>query len=106
MGTQTKQKNLKNKENSPKKRENISSDTLVSALSELQGLLSISSVKKKSKIGSKKPKNLTFSGREPCVVLCGIIITNKLQTEQKNGKEPFQKALRSLPRLLWTKTSE
>merc|ERR1712210_448182 len=76
--TQTKQKNLKNKENSPKKRENISSDTLVSALSELQGLLSISSKKEKSKIGSKKPKkkNLTFSGREPCVVLCGIIIKN------------------------------
>jgi hypothetical protein len=49
-------KNLKNKENSPKKRGNISSDTLVSALSELQGLLSISPEKKKSKIGSKKPK--------------------------------------------------
>merc|ERR1711934_100726 len=77
LKTQTKQKNLKNKENSPKKRENISSDTLVSALSELQGLLSISPEKKKSKIGSKKPKNLTFSGREPCVVLCGIIIKNK-----------------------------
>jgi len=38
----------------------------------------------------------------PCVVLCGIIKTQK----QKNGKEPFQKALRSIPRLLWTKTSE
>merc|ERR1711934_714166 len=86
--TQTKQKNLKNKENSPKKRENISSDTLVSALSELQGLLSISPEKKKSKIGSKKPKkkNLTSSGREPCVVLCGIIIKNK-QTNCKLNKK-------------------
>jgi len=70
-------KNLKNKENWPKKRENISSDTLVSALSELQGLLSYLARKKKSKIGSKKPKTLTFSLREPCVVLCGIIIKNK-----------------------------
>jgi hypothetical protein len=66
--TQTKQKNLKNKENSPKKRGNISSDTLVSALSELQGLLSISSEKKKSKIGSKKPKNDFFQGGN--LVLC------------------------------------
>merc|ERR1711971_871093 len=79
-------KNLKNKENSPKKRGNISSDTLVSALSELQGLLSISSEKKKSKIGSKKPKKKTFSGREPCVVLCGIIIKNK-QTNCKLNKK-------------------
>ena len=79
---QTKQKNLKNKENSPKKRENISSDTLVSALSELQGLLSISSEKKEVKNWFKKAKNLTFSGREPCVVLCGIIIKNKQTNKQ------------------------
>jgi len=52
-----------------KKRENISSDTLVSALSELQGLLSISSEKKKSKIGSKKPKKTwLFQGGN--LVLC------------------------------------
>jgi len=37
----------------------------------------------------------------PCVVLCGI-----MNAKTKNGKEPFQKALRSIPRLLWTKTSE
>merc|ERR1711878_230161 len=80
---------IKNKENTPKKRGNISSDTLVSALSELQGLLSISSEKISQKL-VKKSQKTTFSGREPCVVLCGIIIKNKLQTEQKNGKEPFQ----------------
>merc|ERR1711956_149133 len=66
--------------------------------------------KRSQKLVKKAKKLMTFLGREPCVVLCGIIIknkqTNKLQTEQKNGKEPFQKALRSLPRLLWTKTSE
>merc|ERR1712210_374232 len=85
--TQTKQKNLKNKENSPKKRENISSDTLVSALSELQGLLSISSEKKSQKLVQKsQKKNLTFLGREPCVVLCGIIIKNK-QTNCKLNKK-------------------
>merc|ERR1711990_853798 len=86
MGTQTKQKNLKNKENSPKKRGNISSDTLVSALSELQGLLSISSEKGSQKLVKKSQKNLTFSGREPCVVLCGIIIKNK-QTNCKLNKK-------------------
>jgi len=52
-------KNLKNKENSPKKRGNISSDTLVSALSELQGLLSISSEKRSQKL-VKKAKKLDF----------------------------------------------
>ena len=59
-----------------KKRGNISSDTLVSALSELQGLLSISSEKRSQKLVQKSQKT-TFSGREPCVVLCGIIIKNK-----------------------------
>jgi len=67
---------MKNNENSPKKRGNISSDTLVSALSELQGLLSISSEKRSQKL-VKKSQKTTFSGREPCVVLCGIIIKNK-----------------------------
>merc|ERR1712172_13689 len=83
--TQTKQKNLKNKENSPKKRGNISSDTLVSALSELQGLLSISSEKRSQKL-VKKSQKTTFSGGEPCVVLCGIIIKNK-QTNCKLNKK-------------------
>lgn len=35
---------------------------------------------------SQKKKNLTFSGREPCVVLCGIIIKNK-QTNCKLNKK-------------------
>jgi len=60
-------KNLKNKENSPKKRGNISSDTLVSALSELQGLLSISSEKRSQKLVKKAKKRLFQGGN---LVLC------------------------------------
>jgi len=67
--TQTKQKNLKNKENSPKKRGNISSDTLVSALSELQGLLSISSEKRSQKLVKKSQKNDFFRAGTLCCAL-------------------------------------
>jgi len=35
-----------------------------------------------------------FKG-EPCVVLCGIIKNDDAKTVKNNGKEPFQKALRS-----------
>merc|ERR1712008_246364 len=49
----------------------------------------LSRPKKKVKNWFKKAKNLTFSGREPCVVLCGIIINNKqtnCKLSKKNGK--------------------
>jgi len=46
----------------------------------------LSRPKKEVKNWLKKAKKTTFSGREPCVVLCGIIIKNK-QTNCKLNKK-------------------
>jgi len=96
------QKNLKKLAKSfakpQKNRRNILS-TLASALSELQVSLPVRQkifeiIEKNSKNSSPKKftkyhftKNVCTEG--PCVVLCGI-------KHAKTGKEPFQKALRSI----------
>merc|ERR1711935_262969 len=46
----------------------------------------LSRPKKRSQKLVQKSQNLDFSGREPCVVLCGIIIKNK-QTNCKLNKK-------------------
>ena len=62
--------------------------TLASALSELQVFPSCAPKKIITKNFILTKKN-SFSAGGPCVVLCGI-------KHAKTGKEPFQKALRSI----------
>merc|ERR1739847_11285 len=86
MGTQTKQKNLKNKENSPKKEETFRLIPLSLPSLNCKAYYLSRPKKGSQKLVKKSQKNLTFSGREPCVVLCGIIIKNK-QTNCKLNKK-------------------